>query len=160
LADPTAFPPTAVAELFASLLGRKVTANPAAPLAPQATPAVLVAEYRSEAGAIEALCLCDASLACSLAAALTMIPAGTAAESAKKGRVEGSLAENFQELMNILATLYNRPERTHVHLRKVHLPGTVLPGEITDAFAILTSRLPIELDIASYAGGRLTFASR
>jgi hypothetical protein len=160
LPDTPQIRPLALAKFFESLLGRKVTANASAALLPKPANVEIVAEYCNDQGAIGALWVCNLALGCGLGAAFAMLPAQGAAEAAKKGKFEGAHAENFQELANVLASLFNRAGTAHLNLRKVHAPGSPLPPEVSAAVPVLTGQLAVELAVAGYSGGRLTLLYR
>ena len=108
--------PHTVGNLLSGLLARSVKVNksssPSAARAPARAPAPsaakasqAVAVYTDDQGSVAALCLCDMSLASHAGAALSLIPAGVAAEAARTGVMPPSIAENLYEVANVAASL-------------------------------------------------------
>lgn len=147
-----------VRNLLEDLLGREVTVTPADPLAAGDLPQTVVALYVGEANRLVAVLGMDLSLAAYAGAALGLLPPGGAEDSIEDKQLSPMLAENVQELCNILTGLLNREGVPHVRLHSVVLPGDVVP---TDAQAHLLAygrRLDAKVAVARYGGGKLSLA--
>ena len=145
--------PEALSKTFTSLLGRQVTAKRAA--APSAAKNPVVAVYSTAASPAAVVCLVDLPLACSLGAALSMIPAPVASQSAKAGSVAANLLENLTEVMNVAAGLLNTGGQVRLALSQVIPPGKPLPPEATALRARPAGRADFDVAIAGYEAGGL-----
>jgi hypothetical protein len=148
-----------IAKFYESMLGRKVLATPIATFALATPNAHVVSEYLNDLGGVDAATACDLRLACSAAAALTMIPAGVAQEAIRAGTLEGSLAENYRELANVGASLFNKAGRPHINLRRMTLPKAALSSDLVQALPSF-KRLVLDVEIAGYPGGKIAFFYR
>jgi len=115
----------------------------------------VIAEYRTDDGAVGAICLVDAEFAIRAGGALTMVPPAAVADTLRKGDVSESL-ENFREIVNILAQLLNSPKTSHLRLTGVH----VVPGDLPDGVSSLVAKPEFRRDFAvqieGYGPGRLS----
>lgn len=150
--------PEAIAKTFTNLLGRQVTARKAA--GPSAAKNQLVAVYATAASPAAVLCLVDLPLGCSLGAALSMIPAPVATQSAKSGAIAPNLLENLVEVMNVGAAPLNAGSQVRLALAEVIPPGKPLPPEAAALRAKPAGRVDLEISVAGYeAGGFAVLAS-
>lgn len=111
------------------LLGRGTAVDKVPPLVLEEDQPAVIAEYRTDDGAVGAICLVDAEFAIRTAGALTMVPPAAVADTVRKGDVSHSL-ENFREIVNILASLLNSPKTSHLRLAVLH----VVPGDLPEGY--------------------------
>ena len=150
--SPTLPAPDAVARLLRDLLGKGVTAKKCGILSPSAK--LYVATYADDADKIVSVGVCDLPFAASAGAALSLVPPGVAAEAVRAGLLPAELSENLREVLNVMASLFGA---THVRLRDV-VSASVAQTVITSgAGARATARLDVELAVAVYTGGKLSF---
>jgi two-component system chemotaxis response regulator CheY len=151
--------PPQIASVLSGLLRRNASAvsQPAAPLLPHTR---IVAEYHSsEDGSLAACAVCDLAFAVRAGAALTLIPPGVS-EEAIRGRVlEDTVADNFQEVVNVMARFFDRGGHSRVRLGTVHLPGAKLGVELAVQIAKPAARVDLAIDIAGYGKGGLALLS-
>ncbi len=83
--------------------------------------------YVDDDGRPATVCACDVDLACYSGAALSMIPASVARESVLSLCLTDSLRENFTEVANILAGVFNGAGMPHVRLGGVYVRAADLP---------------------------------
>lgn len=141
-----------VARLLSDLFGRDVTVKPGtAPGGPNA-----VAIYRGDEDQRLCACLADLSVAANVGAALTMVPAGTAADAVKSGQLSETLRENAYEVFNILAQLFNVSGHSHVRLKAVTDPLASPPEDVATQLAGGMGRIDLAIEIAGYGGGSLS----
>lgn len=137
---------------LADLLGRPVEVKPA-PGGLRAIQRGIIAEYARADGLSVGLFVVDLAFAAYAGAALSMVPAGVAADSIRAGRLEANLAENTQEVFNILGSLLNAPGYPHCTLKAVHaIPGP-LPAVVTPLVAKPAARLELGVNIGGYGPG-------
>jgi hypothetical protein len=144
-----------IRDLLIDLLGRGAAVDKVSPLLLAEDQPAVIAEYRTDDGAVGAVCLVDAEFAIRAGGALTMVPPAAVADTVRKGEVTESL-ENFREIVNILAQLLNSPKTSHLRLAGVH----VVPGELPEGVSSLVERPEFRRDFAvqieGYGAGRLS----
>lgn len=112
--------PTAVEvrELLEGMLGRDVEM---ALVGDKVAPAggCLVGEYVDVLGNVKAVVAADLALACYVGAAIALIPAGGAEASVEEGYLSATLRENAAEILNVMASLFNKDDHVHLKLAAV-----------------------------------------
>jgi hypothetical protein len=147
-----------VRNMLEDLLGREVTVTHADPVAAGDLPTMVVALYVDNANRLVAVLGMDLPLAAYAGAALGLLPAGGAEDSIEQKSLSPMLAENVQELCNILTGLLNKEGGPHVKLFKVVLPGESLPSDAAAYLLALGRRLDVKAEISRYGGGVLSLA--
>ena len=145
-----------VARNLRDLLSKPVTAKPG-PALPVAS-AAYAAVYADDAGAPQAVGLADLPFSAHVGAALAMIPAAIATECVQRKKLEDSLRENFDEIVNILAGVVNVATGKHLKLVAVVAPGAAAP----EAQAIMkkpAARVDFDVNVQGYGAGKLSFLS-
>jgi hypothetical protein len=144
-----------IRDLLMDLLGRGAAVDKVSPLVLEEDQSAVIAEYRTDDGAVGAVCLVDAEFAIRTAGALTMVPAAAVADTLRRGDLGDSL-DNFREIVNILAQLLNSPRTSHLRLAGVH----VVPGPLPDGVSSLVERPEFRRDFAvqieGYGAGRIS----
>ncbi|MBI3206319.1 MAG: hypothetical protein HYZ29_32585 [Myxococcales bacterium] len=146
----------AVARNLRDLLAKQVTAKPSPALA--VATAAYVAVYADDAGAPQVVAAVDLPFSAHVGAALAMIPAAVALENVQRKRLEDSLRENFEEIVNILAGVVNVATGKHVKLVAVVAPSAASP----EAQAIMkkpAARVDFTVDVPGYGAGKLALLS-
>jgi hypothetical protein len=153
-----------IAKLFKNLLGQNVIAKDVDDKLIHGKPdtPTYAGLYASNHGDICAVAICSLSLAAATGACLGLVPTGQAEEWVATRRIPADGIENFCEILNVLAGVFNdaHPDR-HVRLRTVLQPGQVPPQ--IDIRQLLDGTVPgvnMTIDIDRYPGGRLTLRSR
>lgn len=146
----------AVRDLLTDLMGRSVTAK----LAQKPIHAVpgtrTVAVYLRATGAVGAVGISDIAGATYLGAALSLVPPGVAAQAHKKGVLDDALLENYGEIVNVAASLFNVSGGPHVKLSRVYVvPPTSLPPEIASVLP-RTTRLDLDVTVPGYGAGKFS----
>jgi len=174
---PTTFPmpiPEAIRELLVDLLGRKATVSriekpgpadeeegeeEAAPAAPAAT---FLATYVADDDTVGVICIADLALSAALGAALTMVPPALVDESIKAGHLaESALLENFQEVVNIMARLFNSNDTPHVRWHTVlQLPDEEVPPGVESLLKRPSARRDLSVTCDGYGSGTLSVLVR
>ena len=149
--------PELVASLLRDLLGRAVIMKKCSPLAVAAKAPMVVAVYSAGQGVITCVCACDLAFAAQAGAALCMLPAASASEAVRAGRIEPAIEANLHEVFNVMSRLFDAPGATHASLSALHLPGAVLPADVVTLMSRPADRLDLEASITGYGAGKLTF---
>lgn len=144
----------AVRDLLTDLLGKSVDVILADPLPSDARTAVAI--YTTDRLATAAVVAFTAPLAAYLGAALGLLPPAGAKEAAAAGSLPANLEENFSEVVNILASLFNRKGAPHVKLYSVVPPGAPVPADVARLFGGLGARLDLAVAVPAYGDGRVS----
>jgi hypothetical protein len=144
-----------IQELLSGLLGKRVAVKDGKPFAPGGTSPSVVGVFKRDDGVVAALVVLDVPLAANASASLVLIPPGTAAESARSGKLSESLLENVKEVLNVCSRLFATPGAPHVRMKSTHTIPPAAPAEIAGLLSKPNGRLDLELSIPGYAGGRM-----
>ena len=154
---PTMFPPVKVLrDMLSDLLGRGVEVAPADPWSPSVSDPGAVAVYVDDGSRLRGLICCDLSLSVSLSASIALIPANTAASCLEEGQLTDDMVENLNEVLNILATLFNLSDGPHVRLYALHVPGEQPPADLCAQLRAYGKREDLTIEVAGYGGGRIS----
>jgi len=145
-----------VRDMLLDMLGRDVKVAPSGPWAPSAREPGAVAVYVDDGVRLRALISCDLALSVALAASIALIPAKTAAECVAEGELTEDMVENLNEVLNILAALFNRKDRPHVKLYALHVPGKPPPADVSGQLRTFGKRSDLKIEVAGYGSGRFS----
>ena len=148
-------PPESVSKLLSDLLGKPSKAIRANrfPVGPKTAGAVSI--FVSDENKPCAVVFSDIAFTCSAGGALSLIPQNIVEEGIKSGDVPANMLENFQEVMNVARSWFERPNVPKLKLESVKSAiGNCSKGLLT---MLLKSkhRLDLNIDIAGYPKGRL-----
>ena len=147
--------PKDVAQLLSTLLApTTVKPCPAVPAAPMP-----LATFETN-GAIAAVVTCSFELAAAMGAALCMMPAGVAAEAVKTKKLTETLFENWREVLNVSASLFNEPGALHARLVGAMQPPDRPAPEVAAILAKPAARLDLDATIKGFPPGKLSFFVR
>ena len=149
-------PPVELERLLEALLGRGVKSSSA-----DGPPGgrVAVALYESDPPVLGAAVLCDVSLAAALGSALSAVPPAVAAEAAARGELDGTLADNVAEVMNVLARHLVARSGRRFALRTFSCPPGEAPKDTLAAARESDEVRAYRLDVVGYGGGNLAFCT-
>ena len=148
--------PKAVKDLFADLLGRQVEIEHAPfPVVPSAKRPCCIGVYVTDRLQTGAVVCADIQLAARSGAALGLVPPLAADVAVDDRELPESLLENFGEVINIFAGLFNRRGLPHLKLYSVHAPNTTPPDDITLLLRGLNRRGDYRLTLEGYGVGHL-----
>ncbi len=149
----------AIRRLLSELTGRTLAVAPSGPSAPPLSPTTrpcVAAVYARDDGQVAAVMLADLSFAANVGASLTMIPPATADNAVRRGALEEMLRDNFSEIANVAASLFNRPGAPHVKLCSVLvLPVQPLTAEAKALAQKPSRRIDLDVDVPQYDSGRV-----
>jgi len=150
-------PPAELEKLLSGLLMRAVKVakvpgeSPGSPCA--------VALYRTDEPVLELAVLCDVPLAASLAAALTVVPAGAVKDCVAAGGLDDSLRENFAEVMNVVARFVSTGAGRRFALQRVSCPPELPAGDLLEKAAGSDEKRELSAEVSGYATGRIAFCT-
>ena len=154
---PQLFPPIMVLrDILLDMLGRDVQVAPSKPWSPTPKDPGAVAVYVDDNTRLAGLICCNLSLAVALGASIALIPAKTAAGCLETGRLTNDMAENLNEVLNILASIFNLADRTHVKLYALHVPGDQPPADLTAQLRAFGKREDLKITVAGYGSGLMS----
>ena len=151
--------PKQIRDLFVGLTGKEVEVGPVSPVIPGRDAAV-VAVFVTDKTGTGAAVACDLPLAAYAGAALGLVPLPQAQEAIARGVLPEDLTENFSEVVNVMASVFNEhPEAPHLRLYRVHGVGEKLPTDIASCLGYVVRRLDLRVDVQGYGAGRLSSVS-
>jgi hypothetical protein len=150
-------PPAELEKLLSGLLMRPVKIQKAPGEAPEGPCAMAL--YRSDEPVLEVAVLCDVALAASLAAALSVVPAGVVKECVATGGLDESLRDNFAEVMNVLSRYVSNGSGRRFALSRVECPPAAVAPELVQAAAGSDERRELSAEISGYSTGRIAFCT-
>jgi len=149
--------PKPVRDMLGDLLGRQVEVRPGEPLSPEDTELTTMAVYVDDTLTMRLVGVADLPFAAYAGAAIGLVPPGGAEIAIEERSMPKTVQENFYEVLNICAALFNAEGAPHVKLHAVHFPGEHVPPQAASLACVLGRRLDLEVDIAGYGTGRLSF---
>ncbi|TFH70702.1 hypothetical protein [Cellulomonas sp. HD19AZ1] len=143
-----------VRELLEGLLGRSVDVRTGGAMVdPESEGGALVGLYVDRLLGLKAICLMDVPLSAYVGAAIGLVPAPTAQESAVSLMLEDFLEENAREVLNVVASLMNSEGTPHVRLDAVCSPREALPHDAKPWVRAYVRRLDLDLTVDGYGSG-------
>jgi hypothetical protein len=147
--------PPLIGRLIAGLVGRECTSERQPAAAVDLNQPSTVAVYVRDNGMLAAVIVSDLALTAGAGAALALIPPPAAADAVESNSLPDSLAENYQEIVNVAARMFNRPNLPHVRLKEMHITPAMLPGDVSNLISTAPERLYVETKLEGYPDGRM-----
>lgn len=148
--------PFEVRELLEDLLGRQVTVETSAPLAPGPRRPATFGVYVDDTLLIRAMICLDLPLSAYAGAAIGLVPPKVAEEAVALQQLTPLLTENLGEVLNIAVTLFNQDNSDHLRLHAVYPAGSPPPGDVHGAALTLGRRTDLSVSVAGYGSGALS----
>lgn len=149
---PTAFE---VRDLFESLLGRAVEWT-ASSVKVDPIDGATVGAYTNDFGQVRALVLADVPLTAWAGSAIALLPHSGVESTIKSGLLTAAQFDNFAEILNIAASLFNQPNTQHLRLDTTYAPRETLPAEVSEWVLAPAGRLDGKLAFQGYGEGRIS----
>lgn len=152
-----------VHQLLTELLGRAVQLKVLGPGTFPCKPTTVVGRYENDDHELVAVSLSDHQMAVYSGSALTMLQPSAARESVDKGVLNEESLESYEEVLNILAQVFNFPGKEHLRLAGVSRCDGDEHSDQQDILPILEKpdwRLDCEVTITGYGPGRLTICMK
>ena len=103
-----------------------------------------------------AVSICDFEFAAFLGAVLTMVPPGSAKQSAASKKLPDAVGENYCEVMNVLSSkLTKAPNRVVIQLP--YSLDTTVPENAKAIVAKPGKRVDFDVDVEGYGAGKVAF---
>ncbi|MCP4599636.1 MAG: hypothetical protein GY847_03700 [Proteobacteria bacterium] len=147
-----------IAELLTNLVGEEVNVTKSDSDSFEQEDFAAVGDYLSDDGVPLALCAVDVQLANWLGAALAMIPKGAVEEDVKKKHFSEEIKENVQEIFNISASVFNKPDAPRHHFNKLHaLLEEDIPQNLKELVDSPVDRADYEVEVPGYGTGMICY---
>lgn len=150
--------PTALAvrELLEGLVGRDITVGVRTRgIDPGRGLGATVAEYVDDQMQLAALVVADLELAAAAGSAIGLVPAKEVQASVKYKELSAAQIENFGEICNVLASLFNADDAPHLRFTTMHQPGAALPGDVGQWVTAHVARIDLDVEVAGYGSGAI-----
>jgi len=120
-----------------------------------ATPGV-IADYGVDDGPIGVLCVADLRLSNVVGAAIAAESAESVEAAVAEGRIADSIVENWNEVVNQIARLFNSPDTPTLRVREVRRMPAELPSDTSDLLDNPLARRAFDVTIADLGQGTLS----
>lgn len=151
--------PKAVRDLLAQLLGREVDVTPCSPVVPSQRRPAALGVYVDDSLRLSHVVVADVALSAFAGAAIGLVPPRVAEDAVEDVDLSPMLAENFAEVLNVLASVLSAAEGRHLRLYAVHTPGELPPSDVSAWARAPAGRLDQALEVAGYGTGHLGIVS-
>ena len=146
----------AIRNLLTDLLGRDVEVKDGSPVPVGGKPGSAVALYVDDHLRSAAVVVLDFALAAHAGASIGLLPPG-ASEAALEDKVlPENLRVNANEVLNIMASLFNVEGAAHLKMHAAYAPGEALRADVVEHAVSTGSRLDLAVEIARYGKGALS----
>lgn len=144
--------PDDVEELLEALLGRKVEAKRLKP-GEQARAGGLCGIFKDNEERLRAIIYCELETVNACGGALSLIPPAGIQDANEEGEIPLAVRDNFREILNIMAGLFNdkRQKAEHVRFRELFMSGEE-PQDVSELMTKPSDRLDVSLVVAGYGG--------
>ncbi len=149
----------AIRNLLEDLLGREVEVSPGTPCPVGGKPGAAVGLYVDDRLRSAAVAVFDFALAAHAGAAIGLLPPGASEAAIEDGELSEALRVNANEVLNIMASLFNVEGAPHLKLHAAYAPGEVLRPDVTQWATSTGSRLDLDVKVARYGRGRLSIVT-
>jgi len=145
-----------VRDALSGLLFRDCGIAPGEPVVPAPGAPVSIGVYVDDRLATAAVIVMDLALSAHAGAAIGLIPPGGAEAAIEDKELSPTVKENLDEVLNVLASLFNAQGEPHVKLYTTYTLGDTPPVDISAALRAFGRRLDVLVDVAGYGRGALS----
>ena len=142
-----------VGELFAGIIGKRVTAAKAAPMNLKAKAPRVYGVYRDREKPVTCLCIFDLPFSVYSAGAMFNFPGCTMNDSLRAGALDEALVDTVREILNISAQLFNDYGRQV--FKNLYTTPESLPGDAAAVINAPAGRLDLTASIPGYGSGQI-----
>ena len=144
-----------IREVFQGLLGREVTWEGTSHQVDPLDGAVC-GVYADDFGNLAALILADVPLVAWAGSAIALLPLAGAEQSVADNLVTPAQFDNFSEILNVAASMFNKRDTPHLKLQEAFAPRETLPAEAQKWVLFPASRIDGTLTVQGYGEGRIS----
>ncbi|MBN2070012.1 MAG: hypothetical protein JW814_01040 [Candidatus Krumholzibacteriota bacterium] len=147
---------TAICDLFESLLDAKVSTGPGSAVVIDPETPLAAALFTLEDGTAKAIWLSSLETIVYVGSALAVVPPETAMATVKSAEIPDNIRENFQEVMNVSASLFNKAEGPFLKLDELFIHPEPVTEDIMMKVAGAANRVDLAIRIADYGEGTMS----
>jgi hypothetical protein len=145
--------PMQVRDMLCDLLGRDVLLQVCNPI--ELSDPAYYAVYVDDRVRTSAVVFADLPMAAYSGAAIGLVPPGGAADAVDEKKLPPMLADNFSEILNVMAALFNAEGAPHLRLYNSYPPSEAPPADVVGHARALGARLDFEVKVHGYGLGLL-----
>jgi len=116
----------------------------------------VVGIYTNDFGTLAAIILADVPLVAWAGSAIALLPHAGAEKSVEDNLVTPGQFDNFSEILNVAASMFNRRDTPHLKFHEAYAPRETLPEDAQKWVDFPASRIDGTLTIQGYGGGRIS----
>ena len=146
----------AVRDALNGLLFRDCDIAQGEPVVHSATSLATTAVYVDDNLKTAALIICDLELSAYAGAAIGLIPPGGAEAAVEDKELSPTVKENFDEVLNVLASLFNAEGEPHVKLYQTFGLRELPPNDVIAMSRVFGRRSDLKIKVAGYGAGRMS----
>jgi len=148
--------PSAISELLESLIGASPSLKEAEEMDISRETLSALASFVLDDGSVKILWVCDYRSVIYIGSALAAIPSETAQSNITAKKIPDNVMENFHEVLNIGASLFNDPELPHISLGEVVMSTDDIPENIAVLVSNPAGRVDYTVDFPDYGEGSMS----
>lgn len=147
--------PSSIAELLESLIGSKPSLSEAEEMDISRDMLSALCSFVLDDGTVKILWVCDYRSVIYIGSALAAIPSETAESNVNSQEIPDNVMENFREVLNIGASLFNNPDMPHISLGDVVFTKEDIPENIAILVSNPAGRVDYAVDFPEYGVGNI-----
>ena len=147
-------------ELLESLMGSKPELSSGTPVEINKDTPSTIASFILDDGSVKIVWINDLNSSIFIGSALAEIPPETANSHIQSKMIPDNVLENFQEVLNIGASLFNKPKLPHVSFDKVILSTDDIPEEIARLISNPGERSDFKAVFPEYGEGGMSILEK
>lgn len=146
----------AIRDALSGLLFRDCEITQGAPVVHSATSLATTAVYVDDQLGTAAVISFDLDLSAYAGAAIGLIPPGGAQAAIEDRELSPSVKENLDEVLNVLASLFNAKDEPHVRLYQTFGLTDLPPNDVMKILGTIGRRTDLKVAVAGYGSGRMS----
>jgi len=147
--------PMQVRDMLCDLLGRDVLVQVRDPIQLSPQNPTYYGVYVDDRVRTSMVVFADLAMAAYGGAAIGLVPPGGAQDAVDENALPPMLADNFSEILNVMAALFNVEGAPHLRLYQTYAPADTPPADVISAAKALGGRLDFEVKVHGYGLGLL-----
>ncbi|MBU8921676.1 MAG: hypothetical protein KOO63_07630 [Bacteroidales bacterium] len=146
----------AISDLLGSLLDMNVKLDSSTPVKIDQDIPTAICTFILDDGRIKAIWICDLSMVINIGAGLAVIPPEVAMTNINSNELPDNIRENFQEVLNVSASLFNRSDGPHLSLGTLVITPDPISEDIQEALSAVSGRRDLRAIIPDYGEGLMS----
>lgn len=146
----------AVRDALTGLLFRDCEISPGDAVVHSATDLATTAVYVEDNLSTAAVIVCDLGLSACAGAAIGLIPPGGAEAAIEDKELSPTVKENLDEVLNVLASMFNAEGEPHVKLYSTYGLRELPPNDVIAISRQQGRRLDVNVSVGGYGKGKMS----